>query len=89
MGAVMTSRHDPVMVMEYMEYGSLYDLLRNETMPLTGEVILQITRDVRFALWHALYVDSSPFKETHMNFPTTACSGFAVLAQLKASYSSW
>jgi hypothetical protein len=29
-----------------MEYGSLYDLLRNDTMYLTGDMILQITRDV-------------------------------------------
>ena len=32
--------------MEYMEYGSLYDLLRNETMYAGGEIILQIIRDV-------------------------------------------
>jgi len=29
-----------------MEYGSLHDLLRNETMYLSGEIILQITRDI-------------------------------------------
>ena len=46
MGAVVTNRYDPVMIMEYMEYGSLHDLLHNETMPLTGDVILQICRDV-------------------------------------------
>ena len=45
-GAVVTPNFDPVMVMEYMEYGSLHDLLRNETMYLSGEIILQITRDV-------------------------------------------
>jgi serine/threonine protein kinase len=31
---------------EYMEYGSLHDLLRNDTMYLSGEIILQICRDV-------------------------------------------
>jgi serine/threonine protein kinase len=46
MGAVITSRQNPMIVMEYMEYGSLYDLLRNETMFLSGEIILQITRDL-------------------------------------------
>lgn len=46
MGAVVTNRYDPMLVMEYMEYGSLYDLLRNETMYLSGEVILQISRDL-------------------------------------------
>ena len=29
-----------------MEYGSLYDLLRNETMYAGGEIILQIVRDI-------------------------------------------
>jgi len=35
-----------MLVMEYMEHGSLYDLLRNETLHLSGDVILQIVRDV-------------------------------------------
>eukprot|EP00980_Cylindrotheca_fusiformis_P000864 scaffold227_cov97-Cylindrotheca_fusiformis.AAC.2 len=45
MGAIMNS-HDPMMVMEYMENGSLYDLLRNETVYTGGEIILQIVRDI-------------------------------------------
>jgi serine/threonine protein kinase len=32
--------------MEYIEYGSLHDLLNNETMHAGGEIILQILRDV-------------------------------------------
>jgi len=36
--------HDPMLVMEYMEYGSLYDLLRNETMYAGGDIILQVRR---------------------------------------------
>ncbi len=32
--------------MEYMEYGSLYDLLHNETMIPGGEIILQVVRDI-------------------------------------------
>ena len=32
--------------MEYMEYGSLYDLLHNETMTPGGEIILQVVRDI-------------------------------------------
>jgi serine/threonine protein kinase len=36
MGAVISYSHDPMLVMEYMEYGSLHDLLRNETMHLSG-----------------------------------------------------
>jgi len=37
---------EPMLVMEYMEYGSLHELLRNETMVLSGDLIMQITRDV-------------------------------------------
>lgn len=46
MGAVVTRTHEPMLVMEFMEYGSLHDILRNETMYLNGEIILQIARDV-------------------------------------------
>ena len=46
MGAVISSATDPMLVMEYMEYGSLYDLLHNETMDAGGDILLQITRDI-------------------------------------------
>ena len=46
MGAVISSIHEPMLVMEYMEYGSLYDLLHNDTMYTGGEIILQILRDI-------------------------------------------
>jgi serine/threonine protein kinase/ABC-type phosphate/phosphonate transport system substrate-binding protein len=46
MGAVVHSHIDPMLVMEYMEYGSLYDLLHNETMTPGGEIILQVVRDI-------------------------------------------
>lgn len=42
----MSNSVDPMLVMEYMEYGSLYDLLHNETMEAGGEIILQIIRDI-------------------------------------------
>ena len=32
--------------MEFMDYGSLYDLLHNETMYAGGEIILQLVRDI-------------------------------------------
>lgn len=35
-----------MLVMEYMDNGSLYDLLHNETMPIEGELILPILRDI-------------------------------------------
>lgn len=46
MGAVLSPFHDPMLVMEYMEYGSLHDLLQNETMYAGGDIILQIMRDI-------------------------------------------
>ena len=45
MAAVMDGC-EPMMVMEYMENGSLYDLLRNETLYTGGEIIVQILRDI-------------------------------------------
>jgi serine/threonine protein kinase len=47
MGAtVQHGRQEPMMVMEYMENGSLYDLLQNETLHISGDLIVQIFRDV-------------------------------------------
>ncbi|CAB9517041.1 activated protein kinase catalytic subunit alpha-1 [Seminavis robusta] len=46
MGAVVSHSHTPMLLLEFMEYGSLYDLLRNDSMHLAGDVILQICRDV-------------------------------------------
>ncbi|KAG7339958.1 adenylate and guanylate cyclase catalytic domain containing protein [Nitzschia inconspicua] len=46
MGAVIAPTVDPMLVMEYMEYGSLHDLLHNETMSPGGDIILQIVRDI-------------------------------------------
>ena len=44
MGAVIGK--DPMLVMEYMEHGSLYDILHNETMPIEAELVLLILRDI-------------------------------------------
>ena len=46
MGAVMEKNEDPMLVMEYMDHGSLYDLLHNETMVLEGDLLLQILCDI-------------------------------------------
>jgi serine/threonine protein kinase len=46
MGAVISVQADPMLIMEFMEYGSLYDLLHNETMSAGGEILLQIMRDI-------------------------------------------
>jgi len=46
MGAVMGKDEEPMLVMEYMENGSLYDLLRNDTISLEGDLLLPILRDI-------------------------------------------
>lgn len=46
MGAVIDNVHEPMLVMEYMQNGSLYDLLHNKTVEFGGEVILPILRDI-------------------------------------------
>jgi len=46
MGAVIAPNEEPLLVMEYMENGSLHDLLRNETLVLEGELLLPILRDI-------------------------------------------
>ena len=45
-GAVMSPNEDPMLIMEYMQHGSLYDLLHNETMVLEGEILLPMLRDI-------------------------------------------
>lgn len=44
MGAVLGSR--PFLVMEFMERGSLRDLLSNQTFPLDPEQTLPLIRDI-------------------------------------------
>jgi len=46
MGAVVDKRHEPMLVMEYMDHGSLYDLLHNDSMVIEGEIVLPILRDI-------------------------------------------
>ena len=45
-GAVIGNKEEPMLVMEYMDYGSLHDLLKNNTMAIDGEIILPILRDI-------------------------------------------
>jgi len=49
MGAVLDHK-DPLLVMEYMDHGSLYDVLQNETIRLEGEHILPILRDISIGI---------------------------------------
>ncbi|EGD72124.1 TKL/DICTY4 protein kinase [Salpingoeca rosetta] len=46
MGAVMINGCEPMMIMEYMDLGSLYSILHNETMELDGETRYYLTIDV-------------------------------------------
>ena len=46
MGAVIGKSAEPMLVMEYMDHGSLNDLLKNDTIVIDGEVILPILRDI-------------------------------------------
>lgn len=46
MGAVIHKNQDPKLVMEYMDLGSLYDLIHNETVPIRGDVLLPMLRDI-------------------------------------------
>jgi len=46
MGSVIDRKDEPMLVMEFMEYGSLYDLLHNETIMVDGELIFPILQDI-------------------------------------------
>ena len=45
MGAVIDS-NEPLLVLEFCEHGSLYDLLHNETLHIEGELLLPVLRDI-------------------------------------------
>lgn len=46
MGACVEAGQEPLLVMEWMERGSLHDLLRNETLHLDGDMIVPLVKDV-------------------------------------------
>ena len=46
MGSVIDRKDEPMLVMEFMEYGSLNDLLHNETIMVDGELIFPILQDI-------------------------------------------
>lgn len=46
MGAVISKSEEPLLVMEYMDHGSLFDLLHNETLVIEGDLVLPILRDI-------------------------------------------
>eukprot|EP00538_Stauroneis_constricta_P012898 CAMPEP_0119547718 /NCGR_PEP_ID=MMETSP1352-20130426/1769_1 /TAXON_ID=265584 /ORGANISM="Stauroneis constricta, Strain CCMP1120" /LENGTH=1268 /DNA_ID=CAMNT_0007592725 /DNA_START=239 /DNA_END=4045 /DNA_ORIENTATION=+ len=46
MGAVIQARAEPMLVMEYMELGSLHSLLHNSTVALERRMAIELIRDV-------------------------------------------
>jgi ABC-type phosphate/phosphonate transport system substrate-binding protein len=46
MGAVCNFQDEPMLVMEYMELGTLYDLLHNECFVIDGETLLPMMQDI-------------------------------------------
>ena len=46
MGSVIDTREEPLLIMEYMENGSLYDLLHNASIVIDGELIFPILQDI-------------------------------------------
>ncbi|KAL3911732.1 MAG: hypothetical protein SGILL_007166 [Bacillariaceae sp.] len=46
MGAVISSKWEPMMVMEYMHFGSLHDLLHNESMFLDSDLRVGFLQDI-------------------------------------------
>ncbi|KAL7539363.1 hypothetical protein ACHAXR_010327, partial [Thalassiosira sp. AJA248-18] len=46
MGSVIEQKEEPMLVMEFMENGSLYDLLHNASLVIDGELIFPILQDI-------------------------------------------
>lgn len=46
MGAVIAKKKEPMLIMEYMDHGSLYDIIHNQTLEIKGEIVLPILRDI-------------------------------------------
>merc|ERR1712048_354860 len=46
MGAVISWSSEPMLVMEYMDHGSLHDLLHNVSVALEGELVVPMLRDI-------------------------------------------
>ena len=46
MGAVMERKEHPALVMEYMQLGSLYEVLQNKSIALDGDLMLPILQDI-------------------------------------------
>ena len=63
MGCVVTHKYEPMLVLEYMQFGSLHDLLHNDSMLLETSVRLSVLHDVASGLrfLHSRHVFQSDF----------------------------
>ena len=59
MGACIESGREPLLVMEHMEHGSLYNLLHNSTMQLEGDIVIPMIKDI-VAGKRAVFDDGRP-----------------------------
>ena len=50
MGAIIAKNSEPMLVMEFMQLGSLYDLLHNDSMVLEGDLVLHVLQDIASGL---------------------------------------
>lgn len=74
--------------MEYMEHGSLYDILHNETMLLDGDLILPMLQDIVQGIRFLHTVSLSTLEELVPSFGHTShplCSCFAFRPTRKLS----
>eukprot|EP00730_Choanoeca_flexa_P009274 TRINITY_DN12619_c0_g1_i2.p1 TRINITY_DN12619_c0_g1~~TRINITY_DN12619_c0_g1_i2.p1 ORF type:complete len:1785 (+),score=431.40 TRINITY_DN12619_c0_g1_i2:732-5357(+) len=46
MGAVIDSRKEPLLILEFMEHGSLYDLMRNPNIEVDTDLVMPIIKDI-------------------------------------------
>ena len=80
MGAVVKPTEEPKLVLEYMERGSLFDLLHNNAQPIGGQLIHNILKDVvqgvRFLHNSNPMVVHSDLKVSHTNVPAPLFAGF-------------
>ena len=72
MGAVLEKCVDPMLVMEYMEHGSLYDILHNETMPLDADMLTPILQDI---VQGVRFLHSATPKVIHGDLKAKVCLG--------------
>ena len=70
MGAVVDGPNvEPMLVMEFMEHGSLYDMLHNETFAIEAELLLPILSDISQGM-RFLHSAAPPVVHGKLQFPS-------------------